>query len=72
MLANMNKNKNPAVLSFPAISVASINCNSLNVSTITSYHQTLKIHGIVQLKTDIILLSDIRLGKKANSSTEVI
>ena len=72
MLANMNKNKNPAVLSFPAISVASINCNSLNVSTITSYHQTLKIHGIVQLKTDIILLSDIRLGKKADSHTEVI
>ena len=54
------------MLSFPELSVSAINCNSLNMSAITSYHQTLKIHGIVQLRTDIIFLSDIRLGSKSS------
>ena len=36
------------------------------MSTISSYHQTLKIHGKVQLKSDIIFLSDIRLGKRSD------
>ena len=53
-------------LSFPAISVSVINCKSLNVSTITSYHQKLKIHGIVKIKSDVIILSDIRLGRNAD------
>ena len=37
--------------------------------TISSYHQTLKIHGKVQLKSDIIFLSDIRLGKRSDDYT---
>ena len=39
------------------------------MSTISSYHQTLKIHGKVQLKSDIIFLSDIRLGKRSDDYT---
>jgi exonuclease III len=46
---------------FPNISFASINCNSLNISSIGSFNQKLKIYGIVSLKTDIIIMSDIRL-----------
>ena len=57
--------------SFPEISISTINCNSLNVSTVTSYHQRLKIYGIVQLKTDFIILSDIRLGKAKNAVAEI-
>jgi hypothetical protein len=45
----------------PRITLASINCNSLNTSTISSLHHKLKIYGITKLKSDIIFLSDIRL-----------
>ena len=54
------------IYTFPEISVSAINCNSLNMSTLSSHQQTLKIYGIVQLKTDFIILSDIRLGSKKN------
>ena len=49
-------------LNFPEITISSINCNSLNISQDCSKHQMLKIYGITKLKTDIILLSDIRLN----------
>jgi exonuclease III len=45
----------------PKLNFSAINCNSLNISTISSFHHKLKIYGIVKLRTDIILLSDIRL-----------
>ena len=51
------------ILSFPEISIASVNCNSLNMSALSSHQQKLKIYGITKLKTDFILLSDIRLSK---------
>ena len=54
------------LFTFPEISVSSINCNSLNMSTLSSHQQTLKVYGIVQQKTDYIILSDIRLGNKSN------
>jgi exonuclease III len=44
------------------LSISSINCNSLNMASIKN--QDLKLHGITSLKTDIILLSDIRLSNK--------
>jgi hypothetical protein len=50
--------------SFPRISVASLNCNSLNVSTISSLHHKLKIYGITKLGTDVIFMSDIRVNGK--------
>ena len=62
---------NKSVITFPEISVSSINCNSLNVSTITSYHKKLKIHSIVKLKTDYIILSDIRLGSKKHIADDM-
>ena len=62
---------NKSVITFPEISVSSINCNSLNVSTITSYHQKFKIHSIVKLKTDYIILSDIRLGSKKHIADDM-
>ena len=49
---------------FPEISISSINCNSLNMSVTSKKNQTRKIYGITKLKTDIILLSDIRLCNK--------
>jgi exonuclease III len=46
---------------FPKLSFATINCNSLNMSSIGNMNHLLKIYGITSLKTDIILLSDIRM-----------
>jgi hypothetical protein len=48
---------------FPTITVSSINCNSLNMSNLGNINHKLKIYGITRLKSDIILLSDIRLNK---------
>ena len=47
------------------LSISSINCNSLNMSNAGKSQHLRKIYGIVRLKTDIILLSDIRLCNKA-------
>jgi exonuclease III len=44
------------------ISVAAQNCNSLNVSSIKN--QDLKLSAIINYKTDVVLLSDIRLNCK--------
>jgi exonuclease III len=44
------------------ISVAAQNCNSLNVSSIKN--QDLKISSIINYKSDVILLSDVRLNGK--------
>ncbi len=52
----------------PKLSYAAINCNSLNMSTLGSDNHLMKIHGIVSLKTDIIMLSDIRLCNSSGSS----
>ena len=46
---------------FPELSISCINCNSLNMSVSSKHNQIRKIYGITKLKTDIILLSDIRL-----------
>jgi exonuclease III len=56
------------------LSVSSVNCNSLNMSTIGTSNHLLKVHGIVSIKSDIILLSDIRLCNSADvsNSHEVI
>ena len=37
------------------------------MSAISSNHQRLKIYGITKLKSDFILLSDIRLGSNCNN-----
>jgi hypothetical protein len=62
-LASPNINSN-----FPNISIASINCNSLNMSSLGSANHLLKIHGITSLRSDIVLLSDIRLCNTAGVS----
>ena len=54
-------------LFFPHYSIAAINCNSLNISTISSCHFKLKLYGIVKLRTDFILLSDTRLNCEIRS-----
>ena len=46
------------------LSLATINCNSLNMSNSTGTVQKRKIYGIVKLRTDIILLSDLRLSNR--------
>ncbi len=53
---------------FPAVTVASVNCNSLNMSSVGSFNHKLKLYGITSLKSDIIMLSDIRLSNNANVS----
>lgn len=44
------------------LSFGSINCNSLNITTNSSFQKNLKLYGICKLKSDIIFLSDIRLN----------
>jgi exonuclease III len=48
--------------------IASINCNSLNMSSIGNMNHLLKIYGITSLKSDIVLLSDIRLCNSAGGN----
>ncbi len=50
---------------FPNITVSSINCNSLNMLSVTKHSRIRKFYGIVDLKTDIIFESDIRTCNKA-------
>ena len=57
-----------ADLSFPPLSISGINCNSLNMSDIGTFHHLLKIYGITRLKSDIICLSDIRLCNRQGVS----
>jgi hypothetical protein len=53
---------------FPKITISTINCNSLNMSSIGNLNHLLKIYGITSLKTDIVLLSDIRMCNTAGVS----
>jgi exonuclease III len=52
----------------PKLTYASINCNSLNMSSIGNQNHLLKVYGVTSLKTDIILLSDIRLCNQSGAS----
>jgi len=44
--------------------VSTINCNSLNMSNSTNSIQKQKVFGITKLKSDLIFLSDTRLGNR--------
>ena len=44
----------PVPINFPKITVASLNCNSLNMATVNKQTKIRKFYGIVSLKTDII------------------
>ena len=52
----------------PPVSFSTINCNSLNMSSLGMDNHLLKIHGIVSLNSDIIFLSDIRLCNTTGTS----
>jgi exonuclease III len=49
-------------------SLSCINCNSLNMSDSTKVNQQKKLFSITKLKTDIILMSDIRLSNRSKVS----
>jgi exonuclease III len=53
----------------PDVTISAINCNSFNMGTVTKHARLRKFYGIVSLKTDIILLSDIRMCNK-NGTTD--
>jgi hypothetical protein len=48
----------------PELSFSAINCNSLNMGTVTKHARLRKFYGIASLKTDIVFLSDIRMCNK--------
>jgi hypothetical protein len=50
---------------FPCITFAAINVNSLNMATVTKHLRLRKFYGICSLKTDIILVSDIRMCNRS-------
>lgn len=52
---------------FQAITISIQNCNSLNVST-NCPKQLKKVKALLELKSDIILLSDIRLNNSPNTT----
>jgi exonuclease III len=47
------------------LSVSCINCNSLNSSLGSDFNRNLKVNGITKLGSDVIFLSDTRLGNKS-------
>ncbi len=53
------------IADFPNISISAINCNSLNMSTVTKHMRIRKFYGIASLKTDIVFMSDLRMCNKA-------
>jgi hypothetical protein len=55
---------NDDIAEFPYFNVSSINCNSLNMATVSKNFRMRKFYGILSLKTDIIFVSDIRLCNK--------
>ena len=58
--ANLQAIPNPILLN---LSVTAQNCNSMNVSALAKNTRT-KVASIISLNSDIILLSDTRLGNK--------
>ena len=52
-----------------SISISSVNCNSLNMASAVSTIQKRKVYGICKLKTEIIFISDIRLGNRNLTSS---
>jgi exonuclease III len=52
----------------PKFTFSTINCNSLNMSSLGNNNHLLKIYGITSLKADIILLSDIRMCNSSGMS----
>ncbi len=63
--AAINSCVRSCIMSFPHISLSSQNCNSLNISTECD-KQLSKVVAISSLCTNIIFLSDIRLGANAS------
>ena len=56
----------------PKLTYASINCNSLNMSSVGNNNHLLKIYGITSLRTDIIFLSDVRLCNAMGISNSAV
>jgi exonuclease III len=46
------------------LTISCLNCNSLNMSDVSKLNQNRKLLAVTKLKSDIILLSDIRLSNK--------
>jgi hypothetical protein len=68
IMAEPDINLLPAALnnvSFPCITISALNCNSLNMATVTKHVRLRKFYGICSLKTDIIFVSDIRMCNDA-------
>jgi hypothetical protein len=53
---------------FPKISISILNCNSLNMASVNKQTRIRKFYGIVSLKSDVILFSDIRMCNKGGVS----
>ena len=64
-----NTSENQKVMN---VNYAAVNCNSMNLSSSTKPAQMKKIYAIAKLKTDIILLSDIRLSAKNVSGLKLL
>jgi hypothetical protein len=52
-------------VNFPWITISAINCNSLNMATVTKHVRLRKFYGICSLKTDFIFVSDIRMCNRS-------
>jgi hypothetical protein len=59
----------PGINVLAGLTIASQNCNSLNMSHSTKQNQLLKIEALASLRADIIFLSDLRLGNKNSTGS---
>jgi len=48
-------------IKMPEITLSTLNCNTLNMATVTKHTRLRKFYGIASLKTDIVMLSDLRM-----------
>jgi Reverse transcriptase (RNA-dependent DNA polymerase) len=67
---NMSLSENNLSDSLTGIKFGIQNCNSLNMSHSTSQNQKLKIAALLDLKLDVVFLSDLRLGNKNLSTSK--
>jgi exonuclease III len=59
----------PGINCLAGVTIASKNCNSLNMSHSMKQNQLLKVEALASLRADIIFLSDIRLGNKNSTGS---
>jgi exonuclease III len=72
-LIKINEMENTANMNFEylkGVTFTAQNCNSLNMTGSTKQNQIIKVEALAGLKSDIIFVSDLRLGNKNTTGSK--